>query len=85
MVSDANVVDRGDNIDGATSRPVSAARVRRARVPFDSRPATADDRSLHDRAAELRAKYKAMQADGMDAGALAVMSEEDASVVCVVS
>ena len=64
----------------------SATVVRRQRVPFDwtvGKNITPNDKSLHEKVAEVRSQYAAMSGDDKQMGALMMMPEgSDASVMC---
>ena len=69
-------------------RPITPAIVRRQRVPFDwtvGRNVSADDKTLDERASEMRAQYRAMSSDKEAAGLAMLPNGMDASTVCMIS
>lgn len=74
-------------------RAVTPAIVRRQRVPFDwtveggsaGNRVSADDKTLDDRVAEMRAQYRAMSSDKETSAANMIPEGVDPSILCVVS
>ena len=83
----STVVDQADAKSVDPTRAVLPAIVRRQRVPFDwtvGANVAPDDKSLAERAAELREQYEAMRGDKMASGMAMLPPGADPSVACVV-
>ena len=69
----------------AHARAMTPTIVRRQRVPFDWTVGSnvgAEDKSLHERAAEMREQFETMRADKMASGVAMLPSGIDASAAC---
>ena len=67
------------------TRAVTPTIVRRQRVPFDwtvGSNVAVEDKSLHERAAEMRAQFEAMRSDQLASGVPMLPSGTDPSAVC---
>ena len=83
----STVVEEADAKSVDPTRAVLPAIVRRQRTPFDwtvGANVAPDDKSLAERAAELREQYEAMRGDKMASGMAMLPPGADPSVVCAV-